>query len=41
MVSKVVPKKTKSKRVNKVKALMDAFGYTQKEAKMFLKDMGE
>ena len=30
-----------SKRVNKVQALMDAFGYTRAEAKMFLKDMGE
>ena len=41
MVSKVVPKKTKSKSVNKVKALMDYFGYSRKEAVAMLKDMGE
>lgn len=31
----------KSSRKDKIKALMDFYGYTKKEADMLLKDMGE
>ena len=41
METKKQMRKTGFSKADKIKALMTEFGYTRKEAVMFLKDMGE